>query len=490
MSSKRILGIAGAAMIGTLAGTNVAHATIGVDSTGNVTGAVSFAREVLLTSGTQAPTDGQGTYYVVSVASSVSGELDVHVPIGITASAAQQIVVRVDLENLVLNRSPMAPLVIWDTSTGAALVGSPGGLTTPSGGGTPGDRSVTWSVTNGTVPIARDDELRISLRRLGVDPMMPGSITVTATYVFAGITNRESTRLADAVKVVTGLETTVTPTNQTALVAENFQKFRSGTGVSTDQLMANVGRIRVGTTGTSATSTNVILDANSGPITGVQPEKLVSAAKVTITGITQSMLGDDGDVTVSNNADCSSGRSIVDEDDGSLEAALTDVDGLSGGYICIKVDGETEIPQVGPLSANITYTGLTNAAFAPTAADYELGSIGRDGASVYIPWLTTDDRYNQRIVLWNRSSRSAGYTMTFTTEGGVTATAGDDATGTLAPNSRTVLSMRHDDMVTLSGGNRTSALIMVVAPSNMIEASTVTLNRGDGSTDTVVYSSQ
>ena len=489
MSSKRILGIAGAAMIGTLAETNVAHATIGVDSTGNVTGAVSYAREVLLTSATQAPTDGQGTYYVVSAATGASGELDIHVPIGITAGATQQILVRVDLENLVIDRA-IEPLVIWDTTTGAALAGSPTGLTTPSGGGALGDRSVTWSVTNGSVPIARNDELRFSFRKFGVDPMMPGSITVTATYVFAGVDNTESTRLADAVKVVTGLETTVTPTNQTALVAENFQKFQSGTGVSTDQLMANVGRIRVGTTGTSATSTNVILDANSGSITGVEPQKLVSAAKVTITGITQSMLGDDGDVEVSNNADCSSGRSIVDEDEGTLEAALTDVDGLSGGYICIKVDGETEIPQVGPLSANITYTGLTNAAFAPTAADYELGSIGRDGASVYIPWLTTDDRYNQRIVLWNRSSRNAGYTMTFTTEGGVTATAGDDATGTLAPNSRTVLSMRHDDMVTLRGGNRTSALIMVVAPSNMIEASTVTLNRGDGSTDTVVYSSQ
>ena len=489
MSSKRILGIAGAAMIGTLAGTSVAHATIGVDGTGNVTGAISYAREVLLTSATQAPTDGNGTYYVVSARTGASGELDVHVPIGITASGTQQIVVRVDLENMVFARS-IEPLVIWDTSTGAALVGSPTGLTTPSGGGALGDRSVTWSVTNGSVAIAQNDELRFSFRRFGVDPMMPGSITVTATYVFAGITNTEATRLVDAVKVVTGLETTVTPTNQTALVAENFQKFRPGTGVSTDQLMASVGRIRVGTTGTSATSTNVILDANSGEITGVQPEKLVSAAKVTITGITQSMLGDGGDVEVSDNADCSSGRSIVDEDDGSLEAALTDVDGLSGGYICIKVNGETEIPQVGPLSANITYTGLTNAAFAPTAADYPLGSIGRDGASVYIPWLTTDDRYNQRIVLWNRSSRDAGYTMTFTPESDVSATPGNDATGTLAPNSRTVLSMRHDDVVTFSGGNRSSALIMIVAPSNMIEASTVTLNRGDGSTDTVVYSSQ
>lgn len=490
MSSKRILGIAGAAMIGTLAGTNVAHATIGVDSTGNVTGAVSYAREVLLTSATRAPTDGNGTYYSVSATTGASGELDVHVPIGITASGTQQIVVRVDLENLVIDRA-IEPLVIWDTSTGAALAGSPTGLTTPSGGGALGDRSVTWSVTNGSVAIAQNDELRFSFRKFGVDPMMPGSITVTATYVFAGITNTESTRLADAVKVVTGLETTVTPTNQTALVAENFQKFQSGTGVSTDQLMANVGRIRVGTTGTSATSTNVILDALSRSITGVQPEKLVTAAKVTITGITQSMIGgEDGDVQVSDNADCSSGRSIVDEDDGSLEAALTDVDGLSGGYICIKVNGETEIPQVGPLSANITYTGLTNAAFAPTAADYPLGSIGRDGASVYIPWLTKDDRYNQRIVLWNRSSRDAGYTMTFSPESDVAATPGPDATGTLPANSRTVLSMRYDDVVTFRGGNRSSALIMVVAPSSMIEASTVTLNMGDGSTDTVVYSSR
>ena len=43
------------------------------------------------------------------------------------------------------------------------------------------------------------------------------------------------------------------------------------------------------------------------------------------------------------------------------------------------------------------------------------------------------------------------------------------------------------DIVTLTGGTRTAASITVDAEPSMIDAATVTVNKMDGSTDTVTY---
>ena len=77
------------------------------------------------------------------------------------------------------------------------------------------------------------------------------------------------------------------------------------------------------------------------------------------------------------------------------------------------------------------------------------------------------------------------YNFSFQTEPGVTATAGDAATGTVQPGENLVL--RVSDIVTFEGGTRGSGTINVVAPSNRVDIATTQVNLSDGGTDTVVY---
>lgn len=101
--------------------------------------------------------------------------------------------------------------------------------------------------------------------------------------------------------------------------------------------------------------------------------------------------------------------------------------------IHLEVDGETVIPKTGSYVAKIENTVLANAVFPPPDEEFTLGKITRDGASVEIPFLSTSSGYKHRLVLTNRGSAAVPYTVSFTAEDGVTATAGSKATGMLPP---------------------------------------------------------
>ena len=75
----------------------------------------------------------------------------------------------------------------------------------------------------------------------------------------------------------------------------------------------------------------------------------------------------------------------------------------------------------------------------------------------------------------------------FRPEMGVTATAGDMATGTLMPMS--TVTLRAMDVVMLEGGSRTAATVTMVAAQEMIDVTSVTVNRETRGTDTVVHHS-
>ena len=68
----------------------------------------------------------------------------------------------------------------------------------------------------------------------------------------------------------------------------------------------------------------------------------------------------------------------------------------------IEVDGETSIPNTDEYTVTTKYKGLDMAAFPPAGATHTLAAISRDGYGANIPYLTTDDGYNQRIILVNR----------------------------------------------------------------------------------------
>lgn len=144
-----------------------------------------------------------------------------------------------------------------------------------------------------------------------------------------------------------------------------------------------------------------------------------------------------------------------------------------------------EIPETDIMGAMV-FAKNTTAQFGPAAvAATTIGSIERNGTTVRLPYLTTFDAYNHRIIIVNRSGVAADYELTFTTEDGVTPTAGHMAEGMVAANSTKVI--RVGDAVTLVGGNRTAATLAVVAPNHLVDVATTIVTLQDRSTDTVNY---
>ena len=154
--------------------------------------------------------------------------------------------------------------------------------------------------------------------------------------------------------------------------------------------------------------------------------------------------------------------------------------------------GEEDALPINNTTYTITtmYDGITGAKFGPSGGTYELGSIKRNGTTVYIPFLSSFDGYNNRLVLVNRGAPTP-YEITFTTEADVMAMPGMGAKGTLASGT-TVMSLRPDangnnDLVMITGGTRTAATFTAEASPGTIDVATTLVNTNNGSTDTVVY---
>jgi hypothetical protein len=151
-------------------------------------------------------------------------------------------------------------------------------------------------------------------------------------------------------------------------------------------------------------------------------------------------------------------------------------------FLCIEVDGETSIPDTDEYQVTTKYKGLENAAFPPVGATHTLAKIERDGYDANIPYLTTDDGYNQRVILVNRWRATTYAFGPFESEDGVEVTEGEMVRGTL-PEGTTVLRVR--DIVTIDGGTRASGAVTVVAPADDIDGAVQQVNLMNRSVDTV-----
>jgi hypothetical protein len=154
-------------------------------------------------------------------------------------------------------------------------------------------------------------------------------------------------------------------------------------------------------------------------------------------------------------------------------------------YLCIAVDPDDEdgmrIPETGAYTAMGDYEGAEDdAAFDPAPVKQTLGRITRDGTTVRLPYLTTHEKFAQRLYIVNRGAATV-YEMDFQ-EGD---TPGAKASGMLEANSRTTLLVR--DLVTVGEGGSTSGSLIIEAEPHLIDVATVQVSRADGSTDTVVY---
>lgn len=145
-----------------------------------------------------------------------------------------------------------------------------------------------------------------------------------------------------------------------------------------------------------------------------------------------------------------------------------------------------EIP-VTAIMASVSYAPVTGNAFAPADMAGPVGSIVRNGATVQLSYLTVSDRYNQRIIITNRSMADAEYELTnFYTEDGTEASGGEDVMGVVPAETSMVVLTR--DAVQFTGSRaRGSATLAVTAPAGAISVATTQVNLSDGSTDTINY---
>lgn len=478
MISSKTLKIAGAAILGTLVGTSSAYAQVivGNATPQTITGQNVIARETILTTGSIDGRDGAKYYRVDG-----SSTLQVRVPVGVAMGAGDTALVRVTLDGLVFAQN-----AVLDTNTDATGDTAVGSMTeTLLSGGRSGDSTAVFSVTGAVVTQANADVYYFYLEptALGISTAGRGSVTIQVSRTVSGFTFGPTYQVPDAVRLVAGIsDDREEIVNPVASVDTGFTAFVAGTGVSGENnTIARVGSVNLGIA--SLTGGAVLRQQSGGQITA--RSSLVAST----------LVGFSGDISfaksvyLSADTCVSSGStSLVTGEAGALEWKTGDDRATAaqadGRHLCIEVDGTTQIPATMNYMAAVDNTAIANAQFPPADQEFTLGKINRDGTTVRIPFLSTFDGYNHRVVLSNRGTAAIEYTMNFTAESGVTATSGAMASGTLQPGVTTIPAA---DLVTLSGGGRTAATIEAVTTSGNLGVATVLINREDGSTDTVVY---
>ena len=167
--------------------------------------------------------------------------------------------------------------------------------------------------------------------------------------------------------------------------------------------------------------------------------------------------------------------------------------------LCVNIDITGPDTAATPIPES-TYTAkayLKRGAEIPAAMVGEgtVGSITRNGAYVEIPYLTTSEKHNQRLILVNRGNSPIPITgIELTAEDGVDVMLTDEAQMDLDAgmmvipgNSSITRSINEVITFTSEGARRTAATINFFGVRSSISVATTQVNRSDSSTDTVVY---
>ena len=171
-----------------------------------------------------------------------------------------------------------------------------------------------------------------------------------------------------------------------------------------------------------------------------------------------------------------------------------------GAYqLCLEVDvagpmsNPTAIPKT-EYTASV-YTRANATATPSAGAEGTIGVIGRNGASVDIPFLTTYERHNQRLIIVNRGANPIMITdIAFQTEDGTEASLSELAmaaamipgAGEIGSGETAVHSVKK--MLSITGDTtRTAATLSFNGRSQDITVATTLVNPEIRATDTVVY---
>ena len=495
MINCKTLRIAGAAILGTLVVTSPARALITVDANDEFVGAPTYAMESLTTP----ITVGNDLYYEVNTGAS---NLTLDVPLTVTKAAGQVLNVEFRVSGGIRMTSGSfntdASLAIGlNDSAGAAVASIDDAyLVAPSS-----TRAVFSFGGAGVVAAANiiprntAFQIRFFIAELLIQPGVPGTVTVIVSNTTTGGTNtltlNNPVKTMSALKVTTANAATTGELPVIAGVTYDFERFNGINAVATSlngTLVGRLGQMDVDVRNVEGGTTTPLIAATGVPATLAT---LMVGASSRISGS-----GDLGafveDVYFDSVAGCDSASgttSLLTGPAGSktwkMDHARPQISAHVDDYVCIRVTGEDEIPSTAPYRVELDFTPLAGASFPPVDTGLQLGSINRDGASATLPYVTTSSLYNQRLVLTSTWNQDAEYTMTFTTEDGVTATPTMEATGTLAGGSVKVLRMT--DLVEIDGGSRAAARVVLKAPSTTIDVATTQVRLSDGGTDTVLY---
>ena len=216
---------------------------------------------------------------------------------------------------------------------------------------------------------------------------------------------------------------------------------------------------------------------------------------------------------VSSSKNCKSGPLKLGTDDGTYTGDLTrdriEAATQAGGaaanklgvnYFCVLVDGNTDpIPAVGNAETKDAYMltltpelvadrgASAPASIGPMAA----GAISRNGTTVHLTYLTTNDLVDQRIVLVNRGSDAVHFWIedgSFNLETGTTlATNNLGVTmGQMIPKEgRAVVKVAEN--IDFTGQDRGSATLNVAAPTRDIDVMTIQRSPFTDEVDTTLY---
>ena len=383
-------------------------------------------------------------------------------------------------------------------------------------GGSKGDNYVAYQVAENAQTVEVTDVLTLRARfAVSEDGGGIKRTVLNANLSDSGLPETAWKRvhqISSAVAVKSALMETVIPVNQEAKAMHDFMAF--GGTLEVPDLTASLGSVMFGVVTTplplrnaqsgaartddlGTTEVDESLTDISGVMVNVRMLSDIIAPKSTPTVNPVSFSGDVSfvsKVALVDSEACGGLKGATDLRVPSVDdpKVLTDTlmatdanDFASAKHLCLMVDGETEIP-VESYSVETKYAPVSSShAFAAPGATHPFGTISRDGTTVHIPFLTTYENYNQRLLLRNRSGREVTYTVTFVTEDGTVATP-SKIDGTLPMMS--VEMLRVGDLVTLSGdSNRTAATVISNAAGGTLGVATTLVNKLDRSTDTETY---
>jgi len=405
--------------------------------------------------------------------------LDLVTPAGFTVGQGTTKYVRVDVVGGAFGAIPAL------TTAGDATTAPSDFSASISQGGTAGDSFVVFEITDPTEDILVTDVLTIAAASYIVTT--PGS-TLTLQYAMyetgAGAVNKlENDLLYSDEEAAITFDTALagefsTGKTITATVASGFTSYKDGDSGATDNNVDQVGLLaEINTASLIKANTSFVKTDGSAFVAN---DLLSDSDTATATTFTQDVtfVGDFsfGDWALTSGTTCGANSTslAVAADKASATAADVDLASAQTYVLCNTLTVDEDVAQKGSYTVELELDSYSDGA----------GTVVYDTVSIEVPYISTFADYNQRVYIINNGSSDAFYTMSFTSEDGVTATPKAAATGTAKAGE--VLMLKTTDIVELTGKTRTSAVIEIEAVDSAVSAATQTVNLSDGSTDTTV----